>query len=246
MNFINSITNKNNPFLTGLRSGAPIAFGYFPAAMAFGLIARSIGLLFWEAVFFSMTNFAGASQFIAINLIGAGAIASEIAAGVLIVNMRYLLMSTSLAPRVTAEKLSIRALIAFGNTDEVFSVASLNPEEKLSTKYMIGLEGMSWAGWVFGTGTGYIIGTVLPQDLQQCAGITLYGMFTALLTQEIKKEHMLFIIVFIAALLNSICILYFNFPTGWSFIIAMLGASLFGMLLPLQPKEIKNQMESSI
>jgi len=46
-----------------LASAVPIAIGYIPIAIAFGVIARQSGLSFAETVMMSMMVFAGASQF---------------------------------------------------------------------------------------------------------------------------------------------------------------------------------------
>jgi predicted branched-subunit amino acid permease len=79
-------------FKQGCKEGFPIFVGYFPTAMAFGLVCRDLGLRIWEAVLFSMTNFAGSGQFLAANLIGKGAIPAEIFISVLLVNLRYTFM----------------------------------------------------------------------------------------------------------------------------------------------------------
>ncbi len=213
--------------IAGIFAGIPISIGYFPAAIAFGLIAKDAGLIFLETALFSITNFAGASQFFAVNLIASGALLSEVVIGVLLVNLRYLLMSASLAPRIEEKNPLIRAMIAFGNTDEVFTVASAQVGI-VSTPFMIGIEIISWLGWVTGTLTGFLVGSILPEGLQQSVGITLYAMFIALLASEVKKRHSYLIIAAIAAMLNSVLILRLSVSTGWAFAISMGIAALIG------------------
>ncbi|MCL6592072.1 MAG: AzlC family ABC transporter permease [Firmicutes bacterium] len=65
-------------FKKGLRAGLPIVFGYFPAAMAFGLLSRITGVSFRDTCLFSLLVFAGASQFMALDLIKAGSAAGDI------------------------------------------------------------------------------------------------------------------------------------------------------------------------
>ncbi|MGM0432275.1 MAG: AzlC family ABC transporter permease [Spirochaetota bacterium] len=219
--------------LEGIRSGFPICIGYFPAAIAFGLVAKEAGLLFFDTVLFSVTNFAGASQFFAVNLIAAGALATEVAVGVFLVNLRYLLMSASLAPKLESQNPLIRALLAFGNTDEVFTVASAQ-RGVVSTGFMVGISTVSWLGWVGGTITGFAAGALLPGTLQRSVGITLYAMFTALLTAEIQQEKLYVAVALLAALINSVAILIVKLPAGWAFALSMTAASAFGTVLLLK------------
>ena len=221
--------SRKNDLLEGMRAGLPICIGYFPAAIAFGLVAKDAGLLFGEAALFSITNFAGASQFFAVNLIATGALISEVAIGVLLVNLRYLLMSASLAPKIPEKNPAIRAMIAFGNTDEVFSVASTR-KGLVSNAYMYGIETISWAGWVSGTITGYLVGSVLPESIQNSVAITLYAMFTALLTAEVKREYRYLLIAGLAAVLNSLAVIFLELSTGWAFACSMTIAALAGSL----------------
>jgi branched chain amino acid efflux pump len=212
----------------GIRSGIPIFIGYFPAAVAFGLLSRNGGLRFFEAVLFSMTNFAGASQFLALNLAVSGAALYEVVVGVLLVNLRYLLMSASLRPRITAP-LPVRALTAFGNTDEVFSVASVR-RGVITPRFMAGIESVAWVGWVSGTFTGYLFGAVLPPSVQLAVGGTLYALFAALLVPEVKRERKTLVVAAFAAAVNSALVFGAGLSIGWAFVAAMLAAALFGAL----------------
>ncbi len=226
---------KSSTFSQGLQSGIPIFIGYFPAAVAFGLVARSAGFLLWDAAVFSMTTFAGASQFFAVNLYQSGALIPEIVIGVLLVNLRHVLFSASLYQRLTPSNAWQKALTAFGNTDEVFSVASTRTG-MVSPRFMGGLEVTAWSGWVSGTIAGFMMGTVLPPDIQASIGITLYAMFTSLLIQEVKRELRYIGIAALSGGINSLVQLFLGIPPGWSFIISIMTAGAAGAaLLPLEP-----------
>jgi 4-azaleucine resistance transporter AzlC len=83
-------------FTYGLRQSLTIGVGYAPVAITFGILSIKSGLTVWEAGFMSLFVFAGASQFIAIQLIGQGATIGVIAMTTLIVNIRHVLMSLSM------------------------------------------------------------------------------------------------------------------------------------------------------
>ncbi len=95
--------NKTSKLLTGIdgiRGGLPIALGYFPIAMAFGILAKGASVSLVEALGFSFIVFAGASQFIAVGMIALGATGIEIIMTTLFLNFRHFLMSASLVPRI--------------------------------------------------------------------------------------------------------------------------------------------------
>ena len=64
---------KNSDFFQGVQAGMPIAIGYFPIAIAFGALALQADLNWMEAVLMSLAVYAGASQFVGVSMIMAGA-----------------------------------------------------------------------------------------------------------------------------------------------------------------------------
>jgi len=212
----------------GIHAGFPICVGYFPTAMAFGLVCRDIGMNLVESTLFSITNFAGSGQFLAANLIAAKATVIAIFLGVLMINLRYMFMGASIASRLEPDVKGVRRLlVAFGTTDEVFSVSTLRPG-RLSFSYMAGLEGTAYTGWVAGTAVGFIVGMVLPDALQRAAAVTIYAMFASLLTQEVKSNWQAILVAGLSAAVNSLLVCAMGIPVGWAFVIAMLSGTLFG------------------
>jgi predicted branched-subunit amino acid permease len=125
-------------------------------------MAVSGGLPVWIAVFISMSNLTSAGQFAGTNLILSGAGYLEIALTTFIINIRYMLMSLSLTQRLDLSmSLPKRLLIAFGITDEVFSVASME-RGSLSFPYLIGLITGPFLGWSAGTALGAVICSAIP------------------------------------------------------------------------------------
>lgn len=216
----------------GVRDGVPIFVGYFPTAMAFGLVCRDLGLRVWEAVLFSMTNFAGSGQFLAASLMGSGALLLEIFISVLLLNLRYTFMGAELARKLEDDiRWYQRPFLAHGTTDEVFSVATLHPAP-LPKGYLGALELTSYSGWVSGTAVGFLVGMVLPSSLQLAVGVTLYALFTILFTQQFKQSGIpVLLIAAISAALHALLTLFFGMPVGWSFVISMLSATFLGALL---------------
>ena len=98
--------------------------------------------------------FAGASQFMALNLLASGIGAGEIVLATLLMNFRHFLMSASLSAKIGG-RARLLPVVAFGITDETFAVASSEKGE-LASDFLIGLESMAYFSWVSGTAVGLL------------------------------------------------------------------------------------------
>ena len=90
----------------------------------FGVVARQSGLEPLEIIAMSLFVFAGASQFAMVQLFSQSAPTPIVIASVLFINLRHLLMATSLSPRLRRLPLERRLFAAFFLTDESFAMAT--------------------------------------------------------------------------------------------------------------------------
>jgi len=220
----------------GVRSAIPIIIGYFPVAMAFGLLANTINVSFLDSFLFSLLVFAGASQFMALDLIKAGIATGDIILATLLLNLRHMMMSASLAVKIKETKRKWLFFIAFGITDETFAVASLK-EGKLTGLFLLALQGLSYSAWVCGTVVGYLVGAILPAIVQNSLGIGLYAMFAAIMAPEIRRSFDVFILTLISGVLYGIIYYLKILPSGWDIIGTILISSILGVLI-LKDKEV--------
>ena len=152
----------HNKIKAGLRDGIPIAAGYFSVSFTFGMLAVQDGMSPFHAVLISLLNLTSAGQFAGLTVIVSGASLLEMALTQLVINIRYALMSVSLSQKLDSSvKTFQRMLIAYGNTDEIFAVASSKPGS-VGSRYMYGLIFLPVLGWVGGTLTGAVASTLLP------------------------------------------------------------------------------------
>ncbi|MBP1932911.1 AzlC family ABC transporter permease [Ammoniphilus resinae] len=227
--------NKKAELLAGLKAGLPIALGYIPIAIAFGLLAKATGIPNHISLMMSFFVYAGASQFVAVNLLGLAAGYSEIILTTFILNLRHILMSASLNQRILqpAEK-GILAVLSYGITDETFSVASLQKKQKLSVYFLLALNLAAFLAWNIGTAMGIFLAEGLPEELKSSMGIALYAMFVGLLVPSLGKSRPILIVSLLAAVLHSILhwIPFFsNLSTGWAIVLSTVLAALAGSLL---------------
>ncbi|MDD4600117.1 hypothetical protein SDC9_20939 [bioreactor metagenome] len=222
-------------FTAGLKAGIPIAIGYIPIAIAFGLLAKASGAPDYLGLLMSLLIFAGASQFVGINLLSLGTAFSEIVLTTFILNLRHFLMCAAISQRI--EKTTSKrwmALLAFGITDETFTVAALQEQEKLSKHFILGLNVMAFAAWNAGTWGGVFLAAGLPESLKISMGIALYVMFIGLLIPSMKKSRSVLVVALLAmglhALLQWLPLLS-GLSTGWKIIIATMFSATTGAIL---------------
>ncbi|QHE51295.1 branched-chain amino acid ABC transporter permease [Pontibacillus sp. HMF3514] len=225
----------------GALAGLPIVFGYFPIAIAYGVLAKEAGLSLSEITMMSMFVFAGASQFMAAGMVLSSAGLIEIVIATFVVNFRHFVMSFSFMNHLRHISLKWKIPISLGLTDETFSVASLNKKKAKETNGMWFYAAMilvAYSAWVLGSLTGGLIGNIMPKALSQSMGVALYAMFIALLLPSIRSEWKVGLIAFISMLVNYICANHLGIKEGWSIVIATVLGGISGIfLLPEEEEE---------
>lgn len=212
---------KLTDFRQGLHEGVSIAIGYAPVALTFGLLAKTTGLTLFETLLMSMVLYAGAAQYIALNMFALGTSPLEMVFTTFIVNIRHFLMSASLNEKAEEEIAWKKAIYAFGVTDETFSVAATKPGY-VATGYLFGLNFIAYFSWGLFSVIGFAIGANLPQVLQESMAIALYAMFIGLLVPSLKKSMKVAYLALLAAVFNSIFVFANLMSTGWAIIVATL------------------------
>lgn len=221
--------NTTEKFKEGLMAALPIVIGYFPIAMAFGLLAKNTQISFRDTSLLSILVYAGASQFMALDLIGAGVGTGSIILATFLLNLRHMMMSASLAVDFNNIPKKFLSIVGFGITDETFSVISFN-KKKTNLPFVLTLIILSYSSWVIGTMVGYAVGEILPISLQSSLSIGLYAMFAALLSPEISKSRNILFLSIISAVVY-IVIFYSNILTsGWDIILGIIISSVLGVV----------------
>ncbi|MBQ8556647.1 MAG: AzlC family ABC transporter permease [Clostridia bacterium] len=230
----------NKLFRKGVKHGLPIGLGYLSVSFPFGMACVQSGLEPLQALLISMTNLTSAGQFAGLPLMVAQASLFEMALTQFVINLRYALMGLSLSQKMGPDMNTPRRMFfAFANTDEIFAVASAQPE-KLHHVYLYGLMLMPYIGWASGTLLGAVAGQLLPEFVRTALGIAIYGMFLAIILPPARKEKPVRIVVLIAIAL-SVAFKYLpvlnTVSSGFVVIIcAVVAAGLGALLFPIHPE----------
>ena len=229
---------KNTDYKNGLRDGVAVALGYFAVAFTFGMASAADGLGVLPAVLISLTNVTSAGQFSGLEIIAAGGSYVEIALTQLIINLRYSLMSFSLAQKLEQGTPGRhRYIMAYSVTDEIFALDA-SFDGALSPAYHYGITSVAVPGWVFGTLVGAVSGNILPAFAISALGIAIYGMFLAIIIPPAQKNRTILLVVLSAmglSFLFSVLPVLKNVTSG--FVIIITTVSIAGIAAWLKPVE---------
>lgn len=195
---------NQNHFINGMKDGIPIGLGYFAVSFTFGIAAVSAGIPAFGAALISLTNVTSAGQFAGLTIIAANGTLLEMALTQFIINLRYCLMSFSLAQKLNQNTPFVhRFLMAFGVTDEIFAIG-VSHKGKLPPSYHYGAMAVAIPGWVTGTALGAVFGNILPAYIMSALGIAIYGMFLAIILPPAREDKTILCVVLAAMTLSAL------------------------------------------
>lgn len=230
---------KNIDYRKGLRDGIAVALGYFAVSFTFGMACAADGIGVLQAALISLTNVTSAGQFSGLEIIAAGGSYVEIALTQLIINLRYSLMSFSLAQKLEHGRPSHRYLMAYSVTDEIFALDA-SFDGALPPAYHYGITSVAVPGWVLGTLVGAVSGNILPAFAISALGIAIYGMFLAIIIPPARKNHTILLVVLSAmglSFLFSVLPVLKKITSG--FVIIITTVSIAGIAVWQRPIEDK-------
>lgn len=225
---------KTHDFTAGIKAGLPIGLGYFAVSIAIGMYWAQGKLPPLSSAVFSLTSVSSTGQFAGITIIAARGGLVELAVTTALVNLRYLLMSTSLSQRLTSTNPRPvgslkRMVMALGVTDEIYAINI--GRAHVGFAHYLGSMILPIVGWVSGTLVGAYVGEALPKAVENAAGILLYAMFIAIVMPPFKQSSQVKMVVAIAAGTSvglAFAPVVSQLSSGWRIIIATLVAAGIG------------------
>lgn len=233
MQLSNLISVKNEQVeeaWAALRDCSPMLLGVLPFGITCGIMGLTANMSGLETVLMSVLVFAGASQFIGISMLSAGITGwGIIILTTLLVNLRHLIMGSSLAPYMTKLPFSLQAFLAFFLTDEAYALTiSRSYKYRYSVLYQAIVSIMVYVVWVLATLFGVALGSYISDPLSWGLDFAMPATFLVLLI-PLLKDHISLIVFGIAAVVSVSAALYL--PGKWYIIITCVIATLIGGLL---------------
>jgi 4-azaleucine resistance transporter AzlC len=178
-----STSVTKDQFLLGARMFLPVAISIAAYGVVWGVLAGQAGLSVWEVVLMSGLVFAGASQFVVLDIWTPHALPIlSVVIACAIVNLRLLLMTATLRPLARGMPLR-RALPAmFLVADENWAMTMTEVAKgRGSIAFLLGGGVFSWLAWFSSTLIGRLLGSFIDDPARYGLDFAFTATFIALL-----------------------------------------------------------------
>lgn len=220
---------QREEWLKGAKAIAPVCLSYIPIGLACGVLLQQAGFASIAVFLMSLLIYGGAAQFMiaAMTVTGAGVL--EIVSMVFFINLRHILLSSSLAEKIKDRSLPYSAAFAHLITDESFAINTMqfkkNPN--WTTNMALAANVMAYLTWGFSTFLGALFSNSLSLPTA-VMNFLLTAMFVYLLISQLEDKLLVataFVAIILAVLLmvllqNSITVILASvIASGWGAIV---------------------------
>ena len=179
--------------MTGRRAaiveGWPIFVTAVVVGIAFGLTARQSGLSIVETSATSIIVFAGAAQFVMVDLLRTGTPVPLIVLTVLLLNARHLLMAAAIRPFVQVASIPRRLGLAYVLTDEAFAMGiGWFRRGHRDLAYYAVFSTLLWCSWNLGTLLGAIFGAGVQDPQRFGIDFAITAVFVAIVAIGVRHR----------------------------------------------------------
>lgn len=224
---------SNSAFNAGAMAVLPLVPGIIPFGMIAGIAPVDAGLGGEVAILMSVLVFAGASQLAAVQLLTEGALPLVVIFTALVINMRFVMYSASLAPHFRHLPNPQRWPLAYLITDQAYAVSITQFLRQESTGgshnywFFLGAGLCMWLPWQLATLAGVVLGAGIPPGWGLDFAIPL--TFMALLVPALKARPG----VVAALTAGAVATLAAPLPFNLSLILAALAGVVAGLMTEL-------------
>jgi 4-azaleucine resistance transporter AzlC len=209
----------------GARDIIPMMVGAAPFGVIFGTLVAAGPLHPWHGQLMSLVVFAGSAQFIALGLIAGHASFIVVWATTLVVNLRHVLYSATLAPHVAHLPSRWRWALGALLTDEVFAVAWEHYRHRepgtAGPYYFFGAGFAMYLNWQVWTVAGLLFGAAFPGLQSLGLDFAMVVTFIAIVVPQLVALR------YIASAVTAGALAFFW--QAWPYKLGLLGAVLAGV-----------------
>jgi 4-azaleucine resistance transporter AzlC len=160
-------STSTSAFWGGFRAFVPVMLGAIPFGLIYGVSAAESGMTTIEGAGLSAIMIAGAAQLVTIELLKTEAPVWLIVFSVVLINLRFIIYSASLAPHFRSLSSRWKLLLAYPLTDEPYalSISYFNQYPQMLYKhwYYLGSGFALWITWITSSAIGLEIGSIIPK-----------------------------------------------------------------------------------
>jgi 4-azaleucine resistance transporter AzlC len=170
-----------------VRDGLPFAIAGFVLAVSFGVVAQDVGLSALAAIVMSMIVWAGAAQFAAIAILGAGGTVGAAIGAAALMNSRFLPMGAALGPSLPGGPVK-RAAQGQTVVDASWALAGRG-DGSFDRWLLFGASAAQYVTWQLGTIAGALGGDLLGDPDTLGLDAIYPAFFLGLLLAEMRTRR---------------------------------------------------------
>lgn len=221
--------------MRGARANLPVAASAMAYGSVLGVLASQKGLSWLDLMYMNSAVFAGAAQFVMVDMWSTQLPIVEMALAVLVINLRYLLIGASLESIFVGKSLLHKACMMHLVADENWAV-TMNEQRhgRATTWFLFGGGLFLYISWSFGSVAGLLGGGLIDNPHAYALDFAFVAVFTALAVGlwRGREDILPWLVTAVLALLS-----YHFLPGKWYIVIGGLGGALTAMLGPDKPEE---------
>ncbi|MDU9391286.1 AzlC family ABC transporter permease [Pseudomonas sp. zfem002] len=214
-------------FIQGVRALMPLTPGVIPFGLVTGVMAIKMGMSPAMAIGMTLIFYSGSAQMVALQLIHSGVVPVAIVVTALIINLRFIMYSASLAPHLHTLPRRWTWPLSYMLSDQSYALCTLKFSAgelgRFGHHYYAGTAVAMWLAWNLSVVAGVYLGASIPQSWS--LGFAIPLSFLALLVPGIRNLPSL-----AAAIVGgSIAALAVDLPYNLGLVTASLGGVIAGV-----------------
>jgi 4-azaleucine resistance transporter AzlC len=238
-------------WLDGFRDLLVVMMPILTFGIMFGAASSAAGYSIGVSVWSSAAIFAGASQFVFLEVYKEGIPGWSVVLAVFAVNFRHILYSAAIANKVRDFNKWQKAFGFFLLTDLQFAVtenrfSNFKGKRKITPSYYFGFGIFSYALWVTGTVVGAVFGSLIEDPALIGLDFVLPIYFLSILMGFRKRERF-FPVVLVSGIVSLIVKNTLGAPWHISMgaLAGIAAAVIFSMIYPSKPMVIEDEEEET-
>ncbi|HCN46156.1 MAG TPA: branched-chain amino acid permease [Pseudomonas sp.] len=214
-------------FGAGVRALLPLTPGVIPFGLVTGVMAIKMGMTPTMAIGMTLLFYSGSAQMVALQLIHSGVLPVAIVATALIINLRFIMYSASLAPRLHQLPRRWTWPMSYLLSDQSYALCALRMSSgelgRHAHHYYAGTAVAMWLAWNLSVVAGVFVGGSIPESWS--LGFTIPLSFLALLVPGIRNVPAL-----VAAIVGgAIAVAAVDLPYNLGLVTASVGGVIAGV-----------------
>lgn len=224
-----SYRSGREAFMHGVRTLLPLTPGVIPFGLVTGYMAVQMGMSPGTSIGMTLLFYSGSAQMVALQLLHTGALPVTIVVTALIINLRFIMYSASLAPYLHHLPRRWTWPMAYLLSDQSYALCVLKFASgelgRFAHHFYAGTAISMWLAWQLSVVAGIYLGASIPESWS--LGFAIPLSFLALLIPGLRSMPSLG-----AALVGGVlAVLAINLPYNLGLVTASIGGVIAGLVI---------------